>query len=201
MKTQLKYAPLAILTVIVSAIALIGAYMIYSPLSSLVNAATSGSYSDMLGFSADSMGGASLLFVLGIAAIAVIAIILVVFFIYEERKLAIIISAIIGVIEFILSLRFFGNVVSTLTGGLGSIFMGYADSALSMMNSIVGNLQLTLIVILIGTVFNVVVLLQMYHVIHLSFLQPYIPSLTWNKVNTVQVEHSSQESNDGGESL
>ncbi|UTY37831.1 hypothetical protein NMU03_08825 [Allocoprobacillus halotolerans] len=108
MKTQLKYAPLAILTVIVSAIALIGAYMIYSPLSSLVNAATSGSYSDMLGFSADSMGGASLLFVLGIAAIAVIAIILVVFFIYEERKLAIIISAIIGVIEFILSLRFLG---------------------------------------------------------------------------------------------
>ena len=40
MKPKLKYAPLAIATAIVNVIALIGTYMIYSPLNSLANASS-----------------------------------------------------------------------------------------------------------------------------------------------------------------
>ena len=102
MKPKLKYAPLAIATAIVNVIALIGTYMIYSPLNSLANASSSGDYASLANFSTDSLTNASLIFLLGIVATAVIAILLLVFFIYEERKIAIIISCVIGAIEFVL---------------------------------------------------------------------------------------------------
>ena len=55
MKPKLKYAPLAIATAIVNVIALIGTYMIYSPLNSLANASSSGDYASLANFSTDSL--------------------------------------------------------------------------------------------------------------------------------------------------
>ena len=62
MKPKLKYAPLAIATAIVNVIALIGTYMIYSPLNSLANASSSGDYASLANFSTDSLTNASLIF-------------------------------------------------------------------------------------------------------------------------------------------
>ena len=202
MKPKLKYAPLAIATAIVNVIALIGTYMIYSPLNSLENASSSGDYASLANFSTDSLTNASLIFLLGIVATAVIAILLLVFFIYEERKIAIIISCVIGAIEFVLFLRFFDTILSTVMGGLGSLIWGSTQSESNMVASILGSLQLTLVVTFIGAIFHIIVLLQMYHVIHLSFLQPYTPSLLCGEVINVNQESSSQESNpdEGGES-
>ena len=190
MKPKLKYAPLAIATAIVNVIALIGTYMIYSPLNSLANASSSGDYASLANFSTDSLTNASLIFLLGIVATAVIAILLLVFFIYEERKIAIIISCVIGAIEFVLFLRFFDTIMSTVMGGLGSLIWGSTQSESNMVASF------------IGAIFHIIVLLQMYHVIHLSFLQPYTPSLLCGEAINVNQESSSQESNpdEGGES-
>ena len=58
------------------------------------------------------------------------------------------------------------------------------------------SLLLVLLASLIGTVINIIILLQMYHVIHISFLQPYMPSLQ-KQIQTV-VEEAKQD--EGGES-
>ena len=87
-------------------------------------------------------------------------------------------------------------------GGLGSLIWGSTQSESHMVASILGSLQLTLVVTFIGAVFHIIILLQMYHVIHLSFLQPYTPSLLCDEAINVNQESSSQESNpdEGGES-
>ena len=92
--------------------------------------------------------------------------------------------------------------MSTVMGGLGSLIWGSTQSESNMVASILGSLQLTLVVTFIGAIFHIIVLLQMYRVIHLSFLQPYTPSLLCGEAINVNQESSSQESNpdEGGES-
>lgn len=86
MKPKLKYAPLAIATAIVNVIALIGTYMIYSPLNSLANASSSGDYASLANFSTDSLTNASLIFLLGIVATAVIAFYYLYFLFMKKEK-------------------------------------------------------------------------------------------------------------------
>ena len=195
MKMRLKYAPLAIATVIVSAIAFLGTYMIYSSLNDLVY---NGNYSYLTFSSQEATTNTMIVFFLGIVATAVVAIIQIVFFIYEERKLMIIGSGILAMIEFILFLRFFDALISSFMSGINSLFLGSSLSQTEIISSIMGSLQLTLIFTLLGLIVNVIIILQMYHVIHLSFLQPYMPELVFLKVQK-QDENPSQ--NEGGEQL
>lgn len=201
MKSKMKYAPLAIATLIVSIISLIGTYMIYSPLSRLAGGSGSYDTSALTGLTTESMSTISLIFCLGIVATAVIVIFLAVYFIYEERKLAIIISCILAVIEFILFLRFFDTIVSTLMSGMSSLFLGTSEVG-DITGSIMGSLQLVLLVAIIGVIFNALILLQMYHVLHLSFLQPYMPDMSYGKVTETPKETNSSSDNheEGGES-
>lgn len=193
MKIRLKYAPLAIAAVIVSAIAFLGTYMVYSSLKDLVNIQN---YSYLTSFSQEAMTNTMLLFFFGIVATAVIAIIQIVFFIYEERKLSIMGSGVLAMIEFILFLRFFDTIITSLMSGVSSLFLGSSLSQTEIIGSIMGSLQFTLIFTILGLIVNVIIILQMYHVIHLSFLQPYIPELVFARAQK-QDENSSQT--EGGE--
>ena len=150
----------------------------------------------MANFSTDSLTNASLIFLLGIVATAVIAILLLVFFIYEERKLSIIITGVIGIIEFILFVHFFDTIGSALSN-IGSYLFGSDFSYNDILGSMHGSLLLVLLVSLIGAIINIVILLQMYHVIHISFLQPYMPSLQMQTQTVVEPETKQDE---GGES-
>lgn len=199
MKTGLKYVPLAIASSIVSIIALIGTYVIYLSLSHLTGDSGSYHYSAFTGLTTDSVSTVTMLFFLGIVATAVIAIFLAVYFIYEERKIAIIISCILATIEFILFLRFFDTTISILMSGMSSLLFGESQ-VVDIMGSIMGSLQFILIVATISTIFNILVLLQMYHVLHLSFLQPYIPDLLCEEVVETLHETVSADHEEGGES-
>lgn len=198
MKMKLKYGPLAIAATVVNAIALIGTYLLYSPLSSASDALSNNDYSAMsnMDISSESMSTVMILFFVGIVATAVVAIILAVFFVYEERKMAILASCVMGVIEFVLFLNFFDSIMSTAINGLGSVLSGSTDTT-ALLSSMIGSLQIALIVTLLGCVFNVLILLQMYHVIHLSFLQPYTPCLACDGSIPHQQTTQSQNQNTG----
>ena len=127
MKTKLKYVPFAIASAIVSIIALIGTYIVYSSLNQLMNGE--------------------------------------------------------------------GDYFSALSN-IGSYLFGSDFSYNDILGSMHGSLLLVLLASLIGTVINIIILLQMYHVIHISFLQPYMPSLQ-KQIQTV-VEEAKQD--EGGES-
>lgn len=195
MKTRLKYVPLAIASSIVSIIALIGTYIVYSSLNQLMNG--EGDYfSTLSSFSMSSLSNGAKLFGFGCLAVAVVSIILIVYYIYEERKLSIIITAVIGIIEFILFVHFFDTIGSALSN-IGSYLFGSDFSYNDILGSMHGSLLLVLLVSLIGAIINIVILLQMYHVIHISFLQPYMPSLQMQTQTVVEPETKQDE---GGES-
>ena len=175
MKTKLKYVPFAIASSIVSIIALIGTYIVYSSLNQLMNG--EGDYfSTLSSFSMSSLSNGAKLFGFG--------------------KLSIIITAVIGIIEFILFVHFFDTIGSALSN-IGSYLFGSDFSYNDILGSMHGSLLLVLLVSLIGAIINIVILLQMYHVIHISFLQPYMPSLQMQTQKVVEPETKQDE---GGES-
>ena len=143
-----------------------------------------------------SLSNGAKLFGFGCLAVAVVSIILIVYFIYEERKLSIIITGVIGIIEFILFVHFFDTIGSALSN-IGSYLFGSDFSYNDILGSMHGSLLLVLLVSLIGAIINIVILLQMYHVIHISFLQPYMPSLQMQTQTVVEPETKQDE---GGES-
>ena len=193
MKTKLKYVPFAIASSIVSIIALIGTYIVYSSLNQLMNG--EGDYFSTLSeFSMSSLSNGAKLFGFGCLAVAVVSLILIVYFIFEERKLSIIVTGIVGIIEFILFVHFFDTIGSALSN-IGSYLFGSDFSYNDIIGSMHSSLLLVLLASLIGTVINIIILLQMYHVIHISFLQPYMPSLQ-KQIQTV-VEEAKQD--EGGE--
>ena len=178
MKTKLKYVPFAIASSIVSIIALIGTYIVYSSLNQLMNG--EGDYfSTLSSFSMSSLSNGAKLFGFGCLAVAVVSIILIVY--------SIIITGVIGIIEFILFVHFFDTIGSALSN-IGSYLFGSDFSYNDILGSMHGSLLLVLLVSLIGAIINIVILLQMYHVIHISFLQPYMPSLQMQTQTVVEPE-------------
>ena len=140
MKTKLKYVPFAIASSIVSIIALIGTYIVYSSLNQLMNG--EGDYfSTLSSFSMSSLSNGAKLFGFGCLAVAVVSIILIVYFIYEERKLSIIITGVIGIIEFILFVHFFDTIGSALSN-IGSYLFGSDFSY----NDIIGSMHSSLLI-------------------------------------------------------
>lgn len=179
MKKRFKYTFLGIGTIIIHALTLLGAYMVYSSVNQMINATSSKSYFSRLsatsGLSGNSIAFGSKIFLFGLVATIVISIILAIYYIYEERKLIVLISSIVGFVETLLFLMVFGSIAELLTSGLSSLLFS-SNRAASSISSAGGTLLLTLVIVVLGLVFQIVVVLQLMNVLHLTFLEPYMPN-------------------------
>lgn len=171
MKKRYDYSYLGIACVIVNVIFLIGMYLLYSPIGKISNVLNSGdiwsSYSYLYGFNFNSILTGAKIFAFGYIATIVMAVFLIIYYIYEERKLAIVVSCIVDVIEVFL--------LFTTVGSLFNLLLNFSFSELSSVTSMIGNLRLLLFVILLGLVIHVIIILQLFNVVHLTFLMPYMP--------------------------
>lgn len=207
MKKRYNYTLLGIMAVVINAIFFIGMYMVYSPIGKIASVVSSGdifgSYSALSSFSADSLMNGAKLCAFGFVATIVIAIFLLIYYIYEERKMAVVMSCAADVLEILILFVSLSSLVNIITGL--SFYSG-----LDELTSMIGSLRLVLILIVLGLIVHTVILLQLFHVIHLSFLVPFMPN-RFQMVTAAQLEQHDdpvdatslhedvQEQQDGGD--
>lgn len=193
MKKKNNYTILGIMAAIINVIFLIGIYMVYSPIGKVANMMNSYgdfSYNDVLDTASmvNSAINGIKLSAFGFIATIVIAIFLVVYYIYEDRKKAILTSCMTNVVEVFVLWSIIGSLGGLVSSGFGS----FDYDTLSQAVSIISNLRMLLIVVLIGFIFHGVIALQLLHVIHLSFLNSWIPSQETVKVQSIQEDSFQQ---------
>jgi hypothetical protein len=163
MKGNKKYLILSISNTVANSIYFIGALMLLSMAMSIANGDASS-----LSLLYSGIPSSAYIFVFGLAATVTVGIFSIIYYIFEERKLAVLISAIVDFVISLFMIFILNSMVSALTSSLSSLFGLSTDT--SQLETLCIEFILVVLLILVAVVYDVLGLLQSLGKLHLAFL-------------------------------